>query len=106
MPLIDRLQARRAAQGGEGGGGGALAVAVVHDRDSGFEAVDEDGVVARRQAVVVSLIDIHFAHDVFWADQPHLLVPGQVAAVIEAEGPKLDQRSNAVKGVAFDACGQ
>ena len=73
---------------------------VVDDHDRGREGADEDGVVAAVGAVVVRLVDVHRAHPVDRADEPPLDVPGEVAAVEEAEGPELEEHHHAVGVVA------
>ena len=80
----------------EGGFGGAFARAVVHDGDGGRDGLDEARVVAHVEAVVVDLIDIDGADEVVGGDEFGLEVPGEVAAVEEAEVAELEDEGGAV----------
>lgn len=86
--LIDGLDTGRATQGSDRLRHRALEDAVVHDRHARGEAVDQDGVVAAIESVVVDLVDIDLADAVYGCHQFTLLVPGKITAVEEAESDR------------------
>ena len=85
-----------ALQRGERGGTAALGYAVVHHRDGRREALDEHGVVAVVQSVMVHLVNVHGADTVVRRDESRLGVLREVAAVPKSEAAQLDHHGDAV----------